>query len=284
MSSGVTSLCQMIAELEELKKEIERKNDPALTASIGSHVNAIISYGMDVYSEVSQILGEFETLQQDEKLSLDQKKELLAQNLDYFKTQISDYERDAFASACKEEYKDIWDDLDNNSKEFLVTARYLGYALRMRGKGNYAPVINEMCRVFENELKTKIYDDYIINMTQKQVVDMDETVDSIKKAVSKKRKNRDYFISDTEMVSYIEKIPHYKSNRSGYIYELKKYLESGNWNIQKLSDAQYMKLAYDYIDNYRNESAHANLMDDKKADNCNKKTQKIVKHLITSHN
>ena len=86
------------------------------------------------------------------------------------------------------------------------------------------------------------------------------------------------------MVSYIEKIPHYKSNRSGYIYELKKYLESGNWNIQKLSDAQYMKLAYDYIDNYRNESAHANLMDDKKADNCNKKTQKIVKHLITSHN
>lgn len=217
-----------------------------------------------------------------EDLTEEQRSYLLAQNLDHFQNQMSSHERDSFAKNCEDDYKGIWESLDGDSQEFLSTARYLSYALRMRGKGNYAPVINEMCRVFENELKKKIFNDYIVQMAQKQVVDMDSSTEAIKKAVNKTRRSQDYFISDTEMVCFIEALPKVRNNQSGYLGELRKFLQSEKWDIQKLSDAQYTQSAHNYIDNYRNESAHANMMDEKKAESCDKQTRKVIKHFIES--
>ncbi|PHU35383.1 hypothetical protein [Pseudobutyrivibrio ruminis] len=282
MNGAVSPLMQLLSEVETLKKQIAESEDPVLKESVGSTINAIVAYGQEAYSEMTQILDEFETFQKMEGLTEEQRNSLLAQSLDHFKDQMSDHEKDSFAKSCEDEYKGIWESLDGDSQEFLSTARYLGYALRMRGRGNYAPVINEMCRVFENELKKKIYNDYIVQMTQKQVVDMDSNTEPIKTAVSKKKKNKDYFISDTEMVCFIEALPSVKNNQSGYLSELKKYLQAEKWDIQKLSDSQYTKSAHNYIDNYRNDSAHANLMDEKKAEKCDRQTHKIIKHFIES--
>ena len=267
MNNGVSPLLSMLSELKELKKQIDGSDDSVLKDLIGKKVDEIMLYGQEAYEEMTIILEENDSIRANETLTEEERNVLLAQNLDYCRELIPKESKDDFEEKCKTEFSDIWEKLESESQEFLTTARYLSYALKMRKRGNYAPVINEMCRAYENELKKKIYDDFVFQMAQKQVIDMDPTTESIKSAVSKKRRNKDYFISDTEMVFFIESLRTVRNNQSGYLGELKFYL-------------QYNEAARNYIDKYRNESAHANLMDEKKADNCHKQTQKVVGYFI----
>lgn len=192
-------------------------------------------------------------------------------NLDDFNTQ--------FKICEKITYKDIWNHLSGSSKNFLVTAellyKYCEFNKDISSSENeldYAPVIIEICRTVESELKSNVFDDFISSYSVSEPSDGDkrlrEAIDGV----------RDLTMG--EMFPIFEQV---KSNRSNYynINELEQYLKKKNWNVSRLGDKWFINKGKEYCET-RNEAAHGGdkVISENVVVECRDSTNKILDHFI----
>ena len=72
-------------------------------------------------------------------------------------------------------------------------------------------------------------------------------------------------------------------NSDGLNYEIE-YLINKNWDMDSLSDEDFEIKSHEYVDNYRNEAAHPNVLKIEVADKCKEKTKKIIKKYMQCKN
>ena len=207
----------------------------------------------------------------------------LYKNLDRQKELMEEGDITYHRFICAELYKDFWGDLDSDSQEFFITAHYIYDKIKSKA-GDFSPVIIEFCRVFENELQAKIFIDYIDVLTIKTppIVDFDDTYAHLAKAVSDKKNKGKYFLSSTDMIKYLGALRKTNTSRNGYNNDLRDYLIQRKWDTEALSDPVFERQSYDYVNNFRNEAAHPNMLNEKAALKCKEKTKKIVKRFVKS--
>ena len=202
-------------------------------------------------------------------------------NLDKQKAQMQEGDIEYHRIVCSEIYGDFWDLLDDDSQEFFITAHYIYDKIKSKN-GDFSPVIIEFCRIFENELQTKIYTDYMEALSKKNppIVDLNKIYNNLSKAVDDKKRKGTYYLSSTDMINYLAALRFLSDSRTGYNYDMREYLTNRNWDTAMLSDEVFERQSHDYVNNYRNEAAHPNLLDEEVALKCKEKTKKIVKRFI----
>ena len=182
---------------------------------------------------------------------------------------------------CANEYNEFWDDLDMNSKEFLITAHYL-YDRSKAQATDFSPVIIEYCRVFENELLVKIFKIFIqsqASLSQKPTY-QNRVFVKIDKAVDDQKNYGGFFLSSMDMVKILQIMNRF-FNEAGYENNLNLFLRTNGYDTRQLSDRQHFIIpAKDYVDNYRNEAAHPNFLQEEMAANCHSKTKYLIRKFI----
>lgn len=116
-------------------------------------------YGKEAYERQKQFENMFKLIREKNDESEDIVQQL-HEILDRQSKTMLTGDMDTYRSFCNSEYCPYWDDLDENSQEFLITAHFLFDRSRARST-DFSPVILEFCRVFENELLEKIFINYI---------------------------------------------------------------------------------------------------------------------------
>ena len=205
----------------------------------------------------------------------------LEEQIQIISSRMSRLDKKLHYKNCEKAYKEDWFKLDEDSREFLVTAKYI-FSLVKLNSGDFSPVIIELCRAYENELQAKIFNNYIRKAANKPDLYHNDC-DALATAITNIRNNRTAFISLLNMVTIL----HYL-NRAGpeepYKEDLKNELLNENWNIVGLSDENLYKDGRKYTIDFRNESAHPNRMDEKAAVDCSSMTRSLLSRFINCKN
>ena len=243
-------------------------------------IEKLYGLGKQTQRDLEQLDQEFQDLRRKNGELEEILQELYA-NLDKQKAQMQEGDIQYHRMICSDIYKDFWNALDEDSQEFYVTAHYIYDKIKSK-KGDFSPVIIEFCRIFENELQAKIYKEYVETLSQRNppIIDLDKSYSNLSKAVDDKKRKGKYFLSSTDMINYLAALRTVSSSRSGYNHDMREYLSQRDWDTVSLSDESFEQQSHDYVENYRNEAAHPNMMDEKVAMKCKEKTKKIVKKFI----
>lgn len=237
-------------------------------------------YGVDTYNKLQILTNEFKELQ-DRKLELEETIKLLYDNLDKQRGAMLEGDIKNHRDACKKQYSNFWNDLEYESQEFFVTAHYL-YERSKAQDTDFAPVVIEFCRIFENEMLQKIFTGFIRNqaMLGRILTYKEPVYDKAKKAVYSQNRKGHFFLSSMDMLKLLSHVNGTYNNDS-YEGELQYYIKTKGFNTHKISDrSQFIKPGEDYVSKYRNEAAHPNYMKETSAEKCLEETEKLVQKFL----
>jgi len=197
--------------------------------------------------------------------------------------------RDSAEAAIREKLETLWEKMDERSREFLITAQVIESTIA-DVDGDYAPVVIEMGRVFENEIQKKVFIKYINTLSQKEPAISDTSVfyKDIVDAVNNYKASHKYFISATRMMKYIGDLSYKDNNSRPFRKELRNLLDKKNANIRDLSKKDKVDEVCNYIDEYRNKAAHPNTADNpniiskNKVESCKNETRNVLDYFITN--
>lgn len=86
-----------------------------------THMQKLKKCGKDTYDKMKKLSQEFTELSK-KNLELEEKITLLYENLDRQREAMLDYDVETYRKSCVEQYEKIWNELEENSREFLITA------------------------------------------------------------------------------------------------------------------------------------------------------------------
>ena len=219
------------------------------------------------------------------------------------KEQLDDY-----TDVCRSKY-DNWDDYDDLTRKFLPVSEILYSQLQRFENPDYSPVVLEMCRGFENELKLKIFSEFIkqyamthkynlnkhlindqINKYRNRVTGREEIVSTV---TGKFQKKISLYIKD--LIKGEEKSLNFTLGEMNYILEnvnettireksqlltdFYAYL-NGITNITDFLSSEYQNKISELVKDFRNKAAHPNFVDIKLMEDCRSKFPENIDHLI----
>ena len=232
--------------------------------------------GKDTYDKMKKLSQEFTELSK-KNLALEEKITLLYENLDRQREAMLDYDVETYRKSCVEQYKKIWNELEENSREFLITATYL-YERSLSQDTDFSPVIIEFCRVFENELLEKIFVEFIEHQADlnRLITYQNRIFSKIGNAVNSKLNNNTFFLSSMDMLKLLSFMGN-KYNSNCCEKELQKHIRNKGFDTSKISNrSKFIEPAKNYVNNYRNKAAHPQYMKEMKAEECKEKTKSLV--------
>ena len=252
------------------------------TDQLNDYFSKLRHCGQETYEKLKILTDEFNALR-ERNLDLDDKVQKLHENLDQQRAAMRQGDVNTYEEVCRREYIAFWDDLDNDSQEFLITAHFLYN--RCEGQNtDFAPVIIEFCRVFENELLKKIFSNFIQRQAGfRHTPSYQNSIFSkITKAVDKQRSSGYFFLSSMDMVELLELMNQY-FNTYSYEWKLKKHILDNGFDTTKLSDSEhFISPAKDYVKHYRNRAAHPRYLYSHHAEECKNKTNDLVGQFISA--
>ena len=262
---------------------------------------------MDIKETVTVLAEDFrdfknETRDIEEKIILMTKQLMKVEN-SVDKEQLEDY-----TDLCRSKY-DNWDDYDELTRKFLPVSEILYSQLQKFKNPDYSPVVLEMCRGFENELKLKIFSEFIkqyamahkddldkhlmndqINTYRNVFTGKDEVISTItgkfQKKISsyikdlKKREEKSLFFTLGEMNFILENVNKTPiRTKSQLLTDFYTYLQ-GITNITDFLNLEYQKKISELVEEFRNKAAHPNFVDISVMEDCRSKFPHDIDYLI----
>lgn len=272
---GLLELLIMSAEDNELFKKEMRSGVADIiqrTRSIDAKVDTILNKLTVIESEFKDIKSQIRGV--EEKISL------MTSKLARLENSISDEEIEDYRILAESLYSE-WDSLDELTRKFIPLAEYLYSQLQKIDGADYAPVIIELCRALENEFLLKVFKKYTIDLIGRKRNKLDSflAVDRSSKFLSDKTNEFVKAISKASNKHKVEytlgqmnKILSMLSDNSiiaesPLLRDFDDYLHY-NTEAKRLLDPEYMKKISDLVKDYRNPSAHPDLMNVQKANKC----------------
>lgn len=185
-----------------------------------------------------------------------------------------------YMGKAQDAYQATWANLDEKSRIMLATALSIHDAIRNIPEKDLSPVVLELCRVFENEMKLKLYDGFVPLIDPYKSTDAKDPYTWIVQAASKLKQEGDYFLSLSDMIRCVQELKNSRKKCSPS-EALMRYLTDNRWNKNKLTDPSFTGDSISYTNNYRNKSAHPNIMHEDDVSNCVRMTKRLVHHFIS---
>lgn len=260
--------------LETLMHFSDKITNRGLT-DLAEELNEIIfERGMRMQNKLDQFICDFKKTK-SKKISLENKIAEIENQIDELHKQMPNGDKIFCKKICEQKYSEYWDKLDSISKEFLIVSHWLFNYMKST-ESDFSPVIIELCRSFENEVKTKIFDDYINIASQKPPLGSNEESQFLYKAIIDVKRNNRYFLSLSNMLSVIQELNIAKDEKS-YTKDLYLTLNKKGWDIQQLTDNSFLDYSRKYTNKYRNQSAHPTYIEEDKVGLCIKDTDYLLK-------
>lgn len=217
--------------------------------------------------------------------------------LNKMQTQLDDYSNQlsenrntmcSINNTCSKVFNKFWDKLDRKSQIYVCT----GFDLLQRfqsekSENDYAPIVIEFSRSFENEMRTKMFAafvDYCQELGIEHSVFCHNDDKALLKYQDNIRQNSTCELSLGEMLIILPEVTWYDGFEDSNIkYQMKRYLKDA-WDIGALEDSDFIDKAKTFNRQYRRPAAHADtVMTQKDANDCKAKYGKITNRFIAAY-
>ncbi len=262
--------------LDEISKKLEALSNN--TDDIQKIIEQIQNLGRETLELYDSLFDDFNKLKES-TAETEEKLVQMRKALDELGDAMSSGDYNINKTLCEQRYSFVWDKLDESSKTFLITASFL--CRKCAGENlDFSPMIVEMSRAYENELLEKIFRDFVSYNAISAALPRPKTKDALFDAVDNVKNGNPFFISLTQMIKIIYRMPQNANNTYGG----RLYTKLGaNWDTKKLSDNGFYKNGITYANNYRNRAAHPGATLNKTdADDCDRLSQSLLNHFIGS--
>ena len=278
----LTPMLEALSELKSLVGGLDEKADTLIEFVIhhGEKVDRNIKKFLDDYEHLITEMRSVKLDSQEQKKRFDQLWELLNKALDEQFNNMNQLDQDMYLSMAQEAYAGSWNNLDEKSRVMLATGLSIQQAIRRTPGRDLSPAVIEFCRVFENELRRKLYDGFVPTIDPYNATDAKKPYTEIVHAAESYHTNGDYFISMWNMIRCVKEIKN-SYTRCSSSQAFSQYLTDHQWNKNRLTDRNFIDMSLDYTLKYRNTSAHPSIMDKEDADNCVRLTKILVQHFIS---
>lgn len=176
-------------------------------------------------------------------------------------------------------YSGSWATIEEQSRNMLGTALYLYQMLQGRD-GDFSPVIIEYCRVFENEMKRKIFLDFLEEIRYQDLLSNGKPYDSLLNASTDNRPEKPEvtLMVMAKSLKCLNESTKYNQTAKA----LESYLREKNWDKRKVTEAKFTQTSVNYADGFRNTAAHPErIMKETEAEDCARQTEQLVEHFIS---
>ena len=238
-------------------------------------------------NELANLKNEFKNCNSEDIISLIENK------MDEFGTRTQKENKKDYEKYVEAASKDIvnWSKLNENTKEYLAMAEYLYSSL---GELNdhegrdYSPIILEICRSFENELKDKIFYNFIqyacnnFDDIDSFESDLNPNAGKLLDALSRQKREQKAHLTLREMCNILDcvRLETDAKKQTELIKAFRKYVKD-RFNLNRIIDNNFLR-DVDEICNYRNESAHVDRLSKNHADKVKTKGYILINNLVDS--
>lgn len=246
----------------------------------GEFAKKIKESGKDTYDKLQSLSKEFTELR-EKNLELEDTVKLLHDNLDQQRAAMSKDDVVSHRSVCKDQYSSFWNDLDPNSQEFFITAHYL-YERSKAQQTDFSPVIIEFCRIFENEMLVKVFTEFIQKQARlnRLMSYHNKLFSKVENAVNIQNRDGSFFLSSMDMLKLLSYMNRSFSDNC-YEKELQTHIRRKGFDTRKIADRQgFIEPGKAYVNDFRNEAAHPNYMQEPVATECMNQTSTLVKRFL----
>lgn len=253
----------------------------------------------DIKTVIINLHNDFKDIQnlprdiEEKILRLNKKLEEQISNLHFEQKQIDTYIKEI------KNWFDYYDLLESKSQKYLPEAEYIFDHISKLDNPDYSPFILQYCRALENELLSKIFRAYVQSLLDKNVVfdekfawDLgkkesgkpnDENTFRLSKHIQKCliKNTDDWFFELGTMEVNMRYLTGRTIDRSPLLQDLKEFIldrfEKELLNIEYLDEIKTI------IKDFRNQSAHPNLMDAEKASTFHKQMKECLISLMENY-
>lgn len=253
----------------------------------------------DIKTVILNISNDFKDIQnlprdiEEKILRLNKKLEEQISNLHFEQKQIDTYIKEI------KNWFDYYDILESKSQKYLPEAEYIFDHISKLDNPDYSPFILQYCRALENELLSKIFRAYVQSLLNKNVVfdekfawDLgkkesgkpnDENTFRLSKHIQKclTKNPEDWFFELGSMEVNLRYLTGRTIERSPLLQDLKEFIldrfEKELLNIEYLDEIKTI------IKDFRNQSAHPNLMNTEKAIEFHKQIKECLINLMENY-
>lgn len=260
--------------LEEILRKLEAA--PNDTEDIKEIVKQIQNLGRETLELYDGLFDNFNKLKES-NAETEEKLAQMREALDKFCDSMESGDYNVNKKLCEQRYAAVWHKLDESSQSFLITASFL--CRKCKGENlDFSPMIVEMSRAYENELLEKIFRDFVNRNALSVILPQPARKDALFDAVCDAKNGKPFFISLTQMIKIINRMPRNAQNTYGG--QLYNDLDP-DWDTSKLSDNGFYRNGITYANDYRNRAAHpGTTLNKTDANDCEQLSEALLNHFI----
>ena len=238
-------------------------------------------------NELANLKNEFKNCNSEDIISLIENK------MDEFTSKAQKENKKDYEKYIEAASKAIanWGKLNENTKEYLAMAEYLYSSLSELSdheRRDYSPIVLEICRSFENELKDKIFYNFIqyacsnFDDVDSFEYDLNPNAEKLLDALSKQKRDQKAHLTLREMCNILDCVRSETDamKQTELIKTFRKYVKD-RFDLNRIIDDKFLR-DIEEICNYRNESAHVDKLSKDNADEVKNKGYTLINDLIES--
>lgn len=228
-----------------------------------------------ILERISSLISDFNECKKEYR-GIEEKLLLLSNRLQKMEGLITDEELVDYTAISQNAYEN-WDQLDRKSKKFIPVAEYLYSMLQKIDNPDFAPVIIELCRAIENEFLLKLFRKYAFDLLKRKGNGLntflsndlaDVNTSTFAGAVRRASKRNEFSFTLGQMNTVLSLLQSNETvQRSDLLKDFSRYIQD-NMEAKQLLRQTYIQQINTLVNDYRNPSAHPELMDKEKARRC----------------
>lgn len=275
--------------------EIMQQNHSEVMSTMGRIENKVD----DIKSILTELLSDFSTIKELPR-EIDEKIIRLNQSIDTKLNElISDQKQLDFYITEIKRWFDFYDLLESKSKKYLPEAEYIFDHISKLENPDFSPFILQYCRALENELLKKIFRAYVQSLIDREIdltkeFEWDfgrkdsgkpnsENTFRLAKHIQRclKKSEEEWFFELGSMEVNLRYLTGKTAEKSPLLIDLKSFVLDRF--EQEILNIKYLDEIKTIIRDYRNQSAHPNLIDTEKAVKFQKEMKECLISLMESY-
>lgn len=259
---------ELISKFKTLTDFIEEmaatgdENAALILDELNSFGCILVEYVLECSNEISKL--------KNRNLDLEESVKELNEKLEILEKAVPKTDYEFYFVLAKNKYKKFWHLMEENSKKFIATSMYV-FNLLKAYSSDFSPVIIEITKALETEMKNKLFLNFIISQSKKPVL---HNEGAFTQSINRYKENQSFFLPFTMFFHSLRPVSNTPTN-SCY-YALHQTLKTDGWDVSILTSSDFRKDGIDLSENYRNLAAHSNTLTMEDAVACSKKTKKLI--------
>lgn len=241
--------------------------------------NRLSSFGENLNNYLYSNLNEIKELKEElnaQKIEADEIIEKLNKKLKLLSNSMSAADYQLCTLACQKDYAKYWDLLAEDSKTFLITSYFVLKKI-IATKSDFSAVVLCLCKPFENELRAKVYEPFIIKESTLPFIEKDSS--KLAEGIKYYKKKLEFYLPIKIMIINFEP-PKFKNS---YQQKLQNDLFKSGWKMNLLTNQQFIEDGVEYMEKYRNLAAHTTVLEKQIAIDCRLETKRIIERFLSAY-